>query len=95
MRKDQGKHDRAVAVQTSWFANNGWPIVYADLPNLAKPPKIGGFIPDVYARHGINECVVEVETLDSVNSDQAKQQKLVFQQWAMQSPARRFIQKVV
>jgi len=42
-KEGQEKHDRAVAAQASWFVNNGWPVVYADLPNLAKPPQIGGF----------------------------------------------------
>ncbi len=94
-KEGQAKHDAEVARQARMLINAGWRTVFADLPNLARPPKVGSFIPDVYANHGAKECIVEVETLDSINSDQAKQQKAAFQAWAVLSPINRTFKRVL
>lgn len=91
----QQKHDAAVAYYAAEFAKKNY-VVYADLPDKAKPPEINGFVPDIYAIFGNKLVVVEIETVDSVNTEHARQQDIAFYQWKQVVPLlREYYKKVV
>lgn len=71
----QISHDRKVAERLEYFKARGF-WVRADLPNRAKPPKLGTKIPDIYARKGKELIVEEVETPSTMRTD-AKQQDVL------------------
>jgi len=71
----QAKHDRKVQQRLDYYKEKGF-WVRADLPDRAKPPKVGGKIPDIYARKGDELVVEEIETSSTKESDKAQQQKL-------------------
>lgn len=93
-KENQNTHDKAVASWAQVLLNKGWKIVYADLPNKAKPPKIGGYIPDIYGVYGSQEIIIEVETEDSKNSDHTKMQINAFNLWKSQKMSRKFLIKI-
>jgi len=94
-KENQTKHDQWVAYWAHQVQLAGWGIVLFDLPGYAKPITIGGHIPDIYATRLDQEYVIEVETLDSINTQHALQQKAAFQAWANASPKRKFDVKLV
>lgn len=64
----QFQHDQKVLQRYEFFRKIGaW--VRADLPDHAKPPKIKGRIPDIYAKIGKQLFVEEVETRDTIDKD--------------------------
>jgi len=63
----QAKHDKKVQSELEKLKDQGF-RVRADLPNRAKPPKVGGVIPDIYARKKSKLIVEEIETKSSLNS---------------------------
>lgn len=71
----QTKHDRKVQRRLDYYKKREF-WVRADLPNRAKPPKVEGKIPDIYARKGDELVVEEIETLSTKDSDKLQQQKL-------------------
>lgn len=93
-KENQYKHDLGVAKYVKLLANKGLKV-FADLPNTAKPPKIGAFIPDIYAVSSLHEIVVEVETVESKYTDHALMQAATFTSWASASTKRRFFRQVV
>ena len=93
-KDNQGKHDAAVAVWARSLISNGWKKVYADLPGNIKPPLIGGHIPDIYAVSGMQEVIIEVETVDSINTEHTKSQLAVFELWKRQSSNRIYLVKL-
>ena len=94
-KEGQKKHDDGVALFAISLIKNGWSLVRSDLPGNIKPPQIGDHIPDIYARHGIEEVIIEVETNDTENSSHSLEQYAVFRAWAKQSSSRQFLLKVV
>ncbi|MFA6476001.1 MAG: hypothetical protein WCV68_01145 [Candidatus Paceibacterota bacterium] len=95
-KENQVIHDTEVANIASQYVRAGWPVVYSDLPGNNKPPVINGYIPDVYVRNGNAEVVIEIETIDSKNSQQSIAQYKAFKSWADLSPAyRKFLWKVI
>jgi hypothetical protein len=94
-KENQTKHDQGVAFWVNQVRLAGWSAVLFDLPGYVKPTVIVGHIPDVYATHGNQEYIIEIETLDSVNSSHALAQKASFQAWARISPSRTFEVRVV
>lgn len=91
----QERHDRGVAYWARQIITAGWSRVWSDLPGNAKPPIINGYIPDIYALHGNSEYAIEIETQDSVNSEQARQQLAAFRAWAQVGQNRKFETKLV
>ena len=71
----QAKHDRKVTQRLDYYKDKGF-RTWADLPGRAKPPKVGGRIPDIYARKGKKLIVEEIETLATKNTDTKQHQQL-------------------
>ena len=71
----QAKHDQRVQQRLDYYKEKGF-RVWADLPKRAKPPKVGGVIPDIYARKKKKLFVEEIETPSTKDTDQPQQQKL-------------------
>ena len=71
----QAKHDRKVQQRLDFYKDKNF-RVKADLPGRAKPPKIGGRIPDIVAKKGKKLIVEEVETPSTKNTDKEQQKRL-------------------
>ena len=71
----QTKHDQKVSQRLDYYRDRGF-WTKADLPDRAKPPKVGGKIPDIYARKGDELFVEEIETPSTKKSDELQQQRL-------------------
>lgn len=98
MRTKEGQelHDSYVAAVAKMLVDKGYSPVYVDLPEKAKPPRIGAYIPDVYAVkteqfQGIISVskvyIVEVETEDTQSTTATLLQHLAFRAWCMQNNA--------
>ena len=87
------KHDKAVLAWGKTLASQGWTTVYVHLPGYTQPPLIGGYIPDVYATHGIEAIAIEIEDRDSITLQHTKQQFAAFSAWSHARPNRRFLVK--
>lgn len=87
----QRKHDASVLRSAEWYKNNGYKVK-ADLPNYAKPKKIGGFIPDLIAKKGKKEIIGEIETKKSNEAD--KEQQDAFKKYAEKTGAE-FKKKII
>lgn len=71
----QAKHDKKVRQRLDYYKKKDY-RVWADLPKRAKPPKVGGVIPDIYARKKKKLFVEEIETSATKESDKKQQAKL-------------------
>ncbi|MBU0964105.1 hypothetical protein KKC06_03640 [Patescibacteria group bacterium] len=71
----QTKHDKKVSQRLDFYKERGF-RTWADLPNRAKPPKVGGRIPDIYARKKSKLFVEEIETPVTRNTDTKQHQQL-------------------
>lgn len=69
----QSKHDKAVLGSVKWYEGQGYKIK-ADLPGHEKPKKIGGYIPDLIAKKGKKEIIIEIETKDTIKQDSDQHQ---------------------
>ena len=70
-------------------------VVLADVDGYARPPKINGHIPDVYAVYEDRVVVEEFENERSVFRSHARQQDAAFSTWARRSRKREYQQVVV
>lgn len=91
-KKGQKAHDEGVSNTANWYKNRGY-TTYADLPDWKRPKNIDGFIPDVIAKKGKKEILIEVETEKTANSD-VKQQK-AFKSYVKNNKNKRFRKKIV
>ena len=73
----QDNHDRKVAEIAKQRKKKGYEVK-ADLPNYPHPPVKGGFKPDLAVKKNGITTLIEVETLDSVNTTHAKAQDKAF-----------------
>jgi hypothetical protein len=82
------KHD-AVVEELADSLDEGWEWVFAvDVPTEhGSPSEIDGHLPDVSARSGERELVVEVETDPNDDADQRQ----VFKEWASADPDRAYV----
>lgn len=71
----QAKHDTKVKSELEKLIGEGF-RVWADLPGRARPPKVSGIIPDIYARKRKRLVVEEIETVSTKESDKPQQRKL-------------------
>ncbi|OGN32789.1 MAG: hypothetical protein A3A29_01825 [Candidatus Ryanbacteria bacterium RIFCSPLOWO2_01_FULL_47_79] len=71
----QARHDGKVQQRLNHYKDQGF-SVKADLPDRAKPRKIGGRIPDIVAKKGKQLIVEEIETASTKNSDKDQQTRL-------------------
>ncbi len=91
-KKGQIKHDEGVFKSATWYKNRGFKT-FADLPGWEKPKSIGGFIPDLIARKGKREIVVEIETKNTANIDMEQQE--AFENYTKKSNNKTFRKKTV
>jgi hypothetical protein len=91
-KKGQKKHDESVFRSATWYKNKGFKTS-ADLPGWEKPKSIGGFVPDLIAKKGKKEIILEVETKDTVDLD--KDQQKVFKDYSNRGKGRIFRKKTV
>lgn len=71
----QAKHDNRVQQRLDSLKEQGF-RVKADLPGRARPPKVGGVIPDILAKRGNQIIVEEIETPATINIDKKQHEKL-------------------
>jgi hypothetical protein len=88
----QKKHDESVLKSAEWYKKHGF-ITKADLQGWDKPKKIGGFIPDLIAKKGKKEIILEVETKDTAKLD-TEQQK-AFKKYSEREEGRTFKKKII
>ncbi len=88
----QKKHDESVLRSAEWYKKHGF-ITKADLPGWNKPKKIGGFIPDLIAKKGKKEIILEVETKNTDKSD-AEQQE-AFKEYSKRGKEKTFRKKIL
>jgi len=88
----QRKHDQAVLNSANWYEGKGFKVK-ADLPGWEKPKTMGGFRPDMIAKKGKKEVVLEVETKKSLGKD--KKQCEAFTEYTDRKGPREFKKKIV
>ena len=88
----QKRHDAAVRKSADWYGSRGY-SVQADVPGRKQPKTIEKRRPDIIAKKGREEVIVEVETKQSADAD--KEQQRVFREYAKRNPGRRFRKKVI
>lgn len=89
----QHKHDNEVKKVAKDYAGRGYDVE-ADISGYKRPPTVGGYRPDVRAKKGKYETLVEVETPDTVDTVHALSQELAFRKSARRSPNRHFKKKI-
>ncbi len=81
----QIKHDQMVLKIIREYEGKNYKV-YANIEEYRKPSIIGGYRPDVLAvKHGYR-TIVEVETLDSLNTDEAAARDSAFRRACRRSP---------
>jgi len=71
----QMRHDKKVQQRLEHYKEKKF-RVWADLPGRARPPKVGGVIPDIYARKKKKLFIEEIETPATKESDKKQQERL-------------------
>lgn len=89
----QSEHDRMVKKLARDYKARGYDVE-ADLAGYETPPPVGGYRPDIRAKKGSHETIVEVETPETVNTAHAGAQESAFIRAARRSPTRHFVKKV-
>jgi hypothetical protein len=82
--KKLSEHDACVKFLAGQLTTEGW-TVYAHLQGYSRPQKIGKHIPDIYARRGVEEYVIEVETWKGLFHPHSAAQVKTFTDWALLS----------
>lgn len=80
-KTSQSKHNQEVLKEAKELKREKY-NVYADIEGYKKPPSRGGYVPDIVATKGNEEIIIEVETVDSVNSARDLAQQGAFQRAA-------------
>jgi hypothetical protein len=75
--RSQSKHDRRVLLEARKYERSGYDVE-AHVDGYLRPGEVYGYIPDVKAEKDSYVCIVEVETLDSINSAHALAQHHAF-----------------
>ncbi len=88
----QKKHDESVLRSVKWYEGRGYKV-NADLPDYNKPKNIGGYIPDLIAKKGKKEIILEVESKNTNKSD-TDQQK-AFKEYSKRREERTFKKKIL
>ena len=90
----QSKHNKEVKRLANKYKDKGYQVE-ADILGYTQPQTVRGFRPDIKAKKGKQETIIEVETLDSVDSTRDLKQKDAFQDWSSQDKNRHFKRKIV
>ena len=88
----QKKHDEIVLRSAEWYEGRGYKV-NADLPDYNKPKNIGGYVPDLIAKKGKKEIVLEVETKNTNELD--KEQQKAFKEYSGRGKERTFRKKII
>ena len=88
----QKKHDESVLRSAEWYEGRGYKV-NADLPDYNKPKNIGGYVPDLIAKKGKKEIVLEVETKNTNELD--KEQQKAFKEYSGRGKERTFRKKII
>lgn len=91
-KQGQKKHDEGVLKSAKYYKSQGFDVK-ADLPDMQRPKSINGRRPDLIAKKGTNEIVVEVETTQTIKKD--KSQHKVFADYVSGKSNRKFRVKKV
>jgi len=89
----QARHDKAVLRSAEWHENKKY-NVKADLPGYEKPKLIGGRRPDMIAKKGKREIILEVERKGPSGIHEERQRR-AFQDYADRKGNREFRKKTV
>jgi Holliday junction resolvase len=89
----QSKHNQEVLKEARELQREKYKV-YADIKGYKKPPRRERFIPDIIAKKGKEEIIIEVETTDSANSPRDLAQQEAFKKAAKKSGAK-FKRKIV
>jgi len=76
-RTSQLKHDRKVSELALNLLGKGYQV-WAEVPEFPNPPTVLGYTPDIKARKLSQEIIIEVETLDSLDTARAQKQHDAF-----------------
>jgi hypothetical protein len=87
-REAQERHDRMVALVAAQYRERGFAVA-AELPGFPPPEPVEGLVPDLVARKEGETVVVEVETRDTLFSEEYKGEHKAFRKWKEQSPKER------
>lgn len=87
----QKAHDQAVRRSAAQYRGQGFKVS-VDLPGEPKPKSIGGFRPDLIAKKGKKEIIVEIETPETAKID--KDQHDAFRGYANRKAARKFRKRI-
>lgn len=88
----QRRHDLSVLRSANHYKGRGFKVK-ADLPNFVKPKKIKKFVPDLIAKKGEKEIILEIETQGTNEKD--KEQQQAFREYAGKSKGKTFKKKVI
>ena len=80
-KTSQSKHDNKVLAEAKKLKREQY-NVSADIAGYKKPPSRGGYVPDIIAKKGNEEIIIEVETVDSADSARDLAQQGAFQRAA-------------
>jgi len=75
IKKRQLSHDEKVREVALRLRRQGY-FVRADLPGHPRPPRVGGIRPDIYAHKKGKKLIYEIETKESMETDQPQREKL-------------------
>jgi len=92
-KNGQSKHDNKVLAEAKKLKQEQY-NVSADIAGYKKPPRRGNYIPDIVARKGQSEIIIEVETVDSANSERDLAQQGAFHR-AARKPGVKFKRIIV
>jgi len=88
---EQSKHDRVVRRLANELKDKGW-CVRADVKGYPRPYTVGykkPKRPDIYARKGSKEIIIEVETDSSIGTKRTFIQDQKFKRWKRAKPKTR------
>lgn len=92
-KKSQSKHDARVREVAKKYEKQGYDVK-ADVSGFPQPGTIGGYRPDVLAKKGREQKIVEVETVESVDSARDVKQQRAFRQAAKRAANTTFRREV-
>lgn len=88
-RKGQSTHNSMVRKIAKEYKGKGYDVE-ADVGRYHRPAIISGVKPDVVAKKGGHQTVVEVETRESVDSKRDQKQQQAFKKWSQDSPTKHY-----
>ncbi len=93
IKKSKSKHDAEVKKIAKELEEKGFEVK-ADLPGFSKPDTIQGLRPDIIAKKGKQQRIIEVETPESLKSARDLKQQEAFRKEANKRRNTTFRRKV-